>query len=114
MKRAAVGVVLCLLLCPIPTIPGPQRATSASSRWWRDPAIQHGIKLTTGQAHQLDRIFDRDRPARIALHEKIRRLDGELLRVIADEDEATVIRFIAAVEELRRMQNTRRALMLLE
>jgi Spy/CpxP family protein refolding chaperone len=114
MRRAAVALALWFVVPPLPAFSGGQRASDTPTRWWRDPALQQAIKLTTGQIHRLDAIFDRDLAARIALHEKIRRLDSELLRVMADEDEATVMRFIAEVEALRSKQNIRRALMLLE
>jgi Spy/CpxP family protein refolding chaperone len=84
------------------------------NRWWRDRSIQRHLALTAAQVNQLETIFERDLPARIALHQKIRGMDVELLRVFQDEDEARVLKFIDDLEALRRKQNTRRALMLLE
>jgi Spy/CpxP family protein refolding chaperone len=93
---------------------GAQSPPGVVGRWWRDPSIQHDLALTPSQVRRLETIFERDLPARIAMHEKIRRMDADLLRVIGNEDEGRVRQFIDDLEALRQRQNTRRALMLLE
>ena len=86
-----------------------QVEVAAPSRWWRSPTVQHDLRLTSEQVRQLDSIFERDLPARIALHRQIVHLDRELLRVIGLEaDAAEVIRRIEEVEQLRAQRNVRR------
>jgi Spy/CpxP family protein refolding chaperone len=90
-----------------------QTVSAAPKRWWRDPAFQQDLQLTSEQVQQLDSIFERDLPARIKLHQQIAQLDRELLRVIGLEaDVAVVMRLSDEVELLRAQQNVRRALML--
>jgi len=83
-------------------------------RWWRDSSVRRDLRLTAGQTGRLDAIFESDLSARLALHREIQRMDAELLRLIGDEDEPRVLQFIDELEVLRRKQNTRRTLMLLE
>jgi Spy/CpxP family protein refolding chaperone len=66
------------------------------------------------QARRLDVIFESDLPARLALHQKIQRMEAELLRLIGDEDEPRVLQVIDELAALSRKQHSRRALMLLE
>jgi Spy/CpxP family protein refolding chaperone len=99
------------LMLPAVAAQPPSRVTG---RWWHDPAIERDLELTAAQARRLDAIFESDLPARIALHQKIRRMDAELLRIIRDEDEERVLRFVDDLQVLRRKQNVRRALMLVE
>lgn len=83
-------------------------------RWWRDSSIQRDLGLTAAQARRLDVIFESDLSARLALHHKIQRMDAELLRIIRDEDDDSVLRFVDNLQALRRQQNIRRALMLVQ
>lgn len=91
-----------------------QAEVAATKRWWRNPAIQQHLELTPEQVRQLDAIFERDLPLRMALHQEIDHLDRELLRVIGMEavDDAMVMRLSAEVELLRARRNVRRTLML--
>jgi hypothetical protein len=58
-----------------------QAVSAAPKHWSRDPAFQQDPQLTSEQVRQLDSIFERDLPARIA-QQQIARLDRELLRII--------------------------------
>ena len=92
-----------------------QGASIRKHRWWTDPCVQRQLALLPEQVDRLDTIFARDWSARIALHTKVTRLDAELQRLIqigAGNDR--VMHLIDALEALRRQQNTRRQLMLLE
>ena len=109
-----LSAATCVLVCAMATAAiASQAASAAPKRWWRDPAFQHDLRLTSEQVRQLDSIFERDLPARIALHRQIAQLDRELLRVIELEaDAAEVMRRIEDVEHLRAQRNVRRTLML--
>ena len=90
-----------------------QAEIPTARRWWRDPTIQHDLRLTSEQVRRLDSIFERDWPSRIALHQQIVQLDRELLRVIElGGDAAVVMRLSDEVELLRANRNVRRTLML--
>lgn len=89
-----------------------QTEVAASRRWWRDPTIQHDLRLTSEQVRRLDSIFERDLPARIALHQQIAQLDRELLRAIELEADAAVVMLSDEVEFLRAQRNVRRTMML--
>jgi Spy/CpxP family protein refolding chaperone len=107
---AGVGVMLWLLL----PVASAEPQSAVAGRWWRDPSIQRDLRLTPAQARRLDVIFESDLQARLALHREIQRMDAELLRLILDEEDARVLQFVDDLQALRRKQNTRRALMLLE
>lgn len=91
-----------------------QRTAGSRHAWWSDAAIQRALGLSPFQVTQLATIFNRDLPARRAVNDNIRRLDAQLIRVIGDEDDAAAMRVSAQLDALRRQQNTRRSLMLLE
>jgi len=105
---------VCVTFCALATaVIATQAVVAAPKRWWRDPAMQQDLRLTSGQVRQLDSIFERDLPARIALHRQIAQLDRELLRVIGlAADAAVVMRMSEEVEHLRAQRNVRRTLML--
>lgn len=84
----------------------------APRRWWRNPTVQHDLQLAAEQVQQLDSIFERHLPARIALHQQIVELDRQLLRAIELEADAAVMRLVDEVELLRAQRNVRRTLML--
>jgi Spy/CpxP family protein refolding chaperone len=109
-----IGASVCIMAWLSLAASAAQYPSGIGNRWWRDRSIQRHLALTAAQVNQLETIFERDLPARIALHQKVRGMDAELLRVLHDEDEARVLQFIDDLEVLRRKQNTRRALMLLE
>lgn len=112
--QRVLSVATCVLVCAMAAaVVARQAVTAAPKRWWRDPAIQQDLRLTSEQVRQLDAIFERDLPARIALHQQIAQLDRELLRVIELEaDAAVVMRLSDEVEQLRAQRNVRRTLML--
>jgi Spy/CpxP family protein refolding chaperone len=111
-RRLGAGVVVMLwLLVPVASA-APQ--SDVVGRWWRDPSIQRDLRLTAVQARRLDVIFESDLSARLALHQKIQRMEAELLRLIGDEDEPRVLQVIDELAALSRKQHARRALMLLE
>ena len=90
-----------------------QSEIAAPARWWRNPVIQHDLRLTSKQVRRLDSIFERDLPARIALHRQIAQVDRELQRMIdLEADVAVVMRLSDEVEQLRAERNVRRTLML--
>jgi hypothetical protein len=61
----------------------------------------------------LESIFERDVPARIALHRQIAQVDRKLQRMIdLEADVAVVMRLSDEVEQLRAERNVRRTLML--
>lgn len=109
-----VSKVTCFLVCAMAAAVAARRAVlPAPTRWWRDPAIQQDLRLTSKQVRHLDAIFERDVPACIALHRQIAQLDRELLRVIGLEaDAGVVMRLSDEVELLRAQHNVRRTLML--
>ena len=109
-----LSAATCVLVCAMATAAiASQAASAAPKRWWRDPAFQQDLQLTSEQVRQLDSIFERDLPARIALQQQIAKRDRELLRVIGLEaDVAVVMRLSNEVELLRAQRNVRRALML--
>lgn len=115
MRRLTWSAAVCLLLGVMSAIAVGQGVSAARHRWWRNPAIQRELVLSKEQVHLLDTIFERDLPARIALYEKIDRLDAELRHTIeiGEADDATVMRLSDEVETLRRQRNTRRSQMLL-
>jgi Spy/CpxP family protein refolding chaperone len=90
-----------------------QSEIAAPARWWQNPVIQHDLRLTSKQVRRLDSIFERDLPARIALHRQIAQVDRELQRMIdLEADVAVVMRLSDEVEQLRAERNVRRTLML--
>ena len=112
--QRVLSVAMRALVCAMATAAIATQAVSAApKRWWRDPAFQQDLQLASEQVRQLDSIFERDLPARIALHQQIAQLDRELLRIIGLEaDVAVVMRLSDEVELLRAQRNVRRALML--
>ena len=114
--RWVSSVATCILAMAMATaVLAGQPEIAAPKCWWRNPAIQWGLRLTSEQVQQLDSIFERDLPARITLHQQIEQLDRQLLRVIELEPDAAVVaRLIEKVERLRAQRNVRRILMLLE
>jgi Spy/CpxP family protein refolding chaperone len=92
---------------------GAQHA-SPPKLWWRDPSIQRELGLTSAQAAKIDAIFQRDLPARIALHDTIDRLDAELRGLISEERDQSARQIVDQLEALRRKQAIRRTLMLLD
>jgi Spy/CpxP family protein refolding chaperone len=112
--QRVLSMAMRALVCAMTTAAIATQAVSAApKRWWRDPAYQQDLQLTSEQVRQLDSIFERDLPARIALQQQIAKLDRELLRVIGLEvDVAVVMRLSNEVELLRAQRNVRRALML--
>jgi Spy/CpxP family protein refolding chaperone len=106
---------VCVVIGTTAAILAGQGVFAGRHRWWRDPAIQRELALSPQQVQLLDTIFERDRPARIALYEKLARRDAALRRTIdaGEADDATVMRLSEEVETLRRQRNTRRTRMLL-
>lgn len=107
------SVVICVLALAMATaVLAGQSEVAAPRRWWRNATIQHDLRLTSEQVQQLDSIFERDLPARIAMRQLIAQLDRELLRLIGLEADDAVMRLSEAVERLRAQCNVRRSLML--
>jgi Spy/CpxP family protein refolding chaperone len=92
-----------------------QPISQKRSQWWRDPAVQRQLALSTEQIERLDAIFNRDLSVRPALYNQITRLDAQLRQTIelGEVDDSTLVRLIDELETLRRQRNTRRQLMLL-
>jgi Spy/CpxP family protein refolding chaperone len=106
---------ICALLAVTSAVVTGQAISPKRSRWWKDPAIQRQLALSTEQIDRLEAIFNRDLPVRIELYNKITRLDAELRRTIelGEVDDNTLMRLIDEVETVRRQRDTRRHLMLL-
>jgi Spy/CpxP family protein refolding chaperone len=114
MSRVIASALLCGITGLTSVATNDASADDKLKPWWRDPAIQCQLNLSAPQVSRLSTIFTRDLPARRALNERIRQLDARLHQAIRDDNEAISIRLAAHVEELRRQQNTRRSLMLIE
>lgn len=86
---------------------------SGGIRWWRKPDVQKLLNLTRSQVERLDTVFEKDRPARVALRRKIAEMDRLLRRILlrANAEDATVKRISEQVEALRAQHNVRRTLM---
>jgi Spy/CpxP family protein refolding chaperone len=119
-KRTDYGsmrrVIASALLCAITglSVAGAVSADGTRKPWWADPSIQCQLNLTTRQVSRLSAIFKRDLPARRVLNERIRQLDARLHHAIQDDNREISSGLAAQVEDLRRQQNTRRSLMLIE
>ena len=105
---------VCAVVALTSSVLFSQGGAARRSRWWRVPCVQQRLALSPEQARELDAIFSRDLPARLAAHKRIAGLDAELRHMIEiAADEKMVTERIDAVEKLRLQRNTRRHLMLL-
>ena len=114
MKRAITAALLTAITGLTPVVIDAAGAGGKRLPWWRDPSIQCQLNLTALQVSRLTVIFNRGLPARRVLNERIRQLDAKFRRAMQDDDEALLTELVPQGEELRRQQNTRRSLMLVE
>lgn len=113
MRRVIASALVCAITGLSPAV-ADASADGTQKPWWADPSIQCQLHLTTRQVSRLSAIFRRDLPARRALNERIRQLDARLHHAIQDDNRAISKGLAEQVEDLRRQQNTRRSLMLIE
>lgn len=107
---AAAGVLLTM----IPAVVSVQEASDTNRRWWRVPAIQRQLRLTSKQVATFDDLFERGLSERIHRHRQIQDMDRRLARIMeyGTAEEGDIADLSADLEALRAQQNIRRTLML--
>jgi Spy/CpxP family protein refolding chaperone len=104
-------------LAVVMTIAMSTRLLGASERtfWWRDPDIQSELRLTDRQVRELDSLFAERLNERIALHQKLDRLETRFRQALErkDSSELLIEKLHAEVLRLRVARNARRTMMLL-
>ena len=92
-----------------------QDKSSGRVWWWRNPKIQHELLLSESQVLLLERIFQQQLPARIAVQRDLERLDLAVQRALdrGEPDDAVAMHAIERAEQVRMQQNIRRVIMLL-
>ena len=101
---------ICALVAVTSTLVTGQAISPKRNRWWRGPAVQRQIALSTEQIERLDAIFNRDLSVRLDLYNKFTLLDVQLRQTIelGEVDDSTLMRLIDELETVRRQRNTRR------
>ena len=110
-RTLAMRLTSALLLL---ALSAPLQGQSFGFAWWKDPQFQKDLTLTADQSARIDTVFQ---SAINQLRQKKAELDqqeAELSRLIAaNADEATVIKQVDRVEDIRGTLNKARTLMLL-
>ena len=92
-----------------------QDKSSGRVPWWRNTKIQHELLLSERQVVVLEKIFQQQLTARIALQRDLERLELAVQQALdrGEPDDTVAMHAIERVERVRMQQNIRRALMLL-
>ena len=102
-----MAVVLLLTGTPV---------NAGDHRWWHDASVQLRLGLTAAQVSRIDRIFNSDRPARIARLRQLERRVSSLRVALASGDVERIQRddLVARIERLRMRINVQRTMMLVK
>jgi Spy/CpxP family protein refolding chaperone len=124
MKSRSARALLCVGLLAVsagrpvrtaaagqaPAQPSPSRGRA----WWREPAFQKNLGLSTDQVSRVEKVFQDALPDLRRGREDLDRQEAELSRLIEmNADEAVVIRQVDKVEGIRGHLNKTRQLLLL-
>ena len=106
VRTVAALVALTLSLAPA-------AAGGPAAEWWRVASIQRELRLTPEQVASLEAIFRATHRRRLALNERLSRVEADLQKAIARGDETAAAALIAPVEAARSERNTARTMMLM-
>ena len=106
LRTVAACIALTLSLAPA-------AAGGQAAEWWRVASIQRELQLTPKQVSALEAIFRGTHRRRLALNERLSRVETDLQKAIARGDEAAAAALIGPVEAARSKRNTARIMMLM-
>ena len=106
----AAGLVIFLSL----VLTAEGRAQSFGFPWWRDAQFQKELSLTSDQSGRIDSVFQSTISLLRQQREDLDQQEAELSRlIVANADEAVVVKQVDKVEGIRASLNKHRTLMLL-